>query len=246
MMRKLVSILCVVLIMATTAMAQTTTSGPVKLVTPQRPAGQKDVIELRCEPIKNVRVAVIGLGNRGIGAVYRLGFVEGATIAAICDVQPKYVERARNYIAKSKKPVKADEYTGAEDWKKICERDDIDLVYVCTHWDLHTPIALYAMEHGKHVALEVPAALTLDDCWNLVNTAERTRRHCMMLENCNYDFFELTTLNMAQKGMFGEIVHAEGAYIHDLRGEIFAPNAYWNNWRLDHNTKETGNLYPTH
>ena len=246
MMRKLVSILCVVLIMATTAMAQTTTSGPVKLVTPQRPAGQKDVIELRCEPIKNVRVAVIGLGNRGIGAVYRLGFVEGATIAAICDVQPKYVERARNYIAKSKKTVKADEYTGAEDWKKICVRDDIDLVYVCTHWDLHTPIALYAMEHGKHVALEVPAALTLDDCWNLVNTAERTRRHCMMLENCNYDFFELTTLNMAQKGMFGEIVHAEGAYIHDLRGEIFAPNAYWNNWRLDHNTKETGNLYPTH
>ena len=229
MMRKLVSILCVVLIMATTVVAQTTTSGPVKLVTPQRPAGQKDVIELRCEPIKNVRVAVIGLGNRGTGAVYRLGFVEGATIAAICDVQPKYVERARNYIAKSKKTVKADEYTGAEDWKKICERDDIDLVYVCTHWDLHPPIALYAMEHGKHVALEVPAALTLDDCWNLVNTAERTRRHCMMLENCNYDFFELTTLNMAQKGMFGEIVHAEGAYIHDLRGEIFAPNAYWNN-----------------
>lgn len=239
-------ILMLVFVLTASAVAQGTTGGPLKLETPKRPAGQQDVIELRCKPIEKVRVAVIGLGNRGIGAVYRLSYLQGATIAAICDVQPRYVERARGYIAKSKNPAKADEYTGTEDWKKICERPDIDLVYVCTHWDLHTPIALYAMEHGKHVVVEVPAALTMDDCWNLVNTAERTRRHCMMLENCNYDFFELATLNMVQKGMLGEVVHCEGSYIHDLRGEIFDPNAYWNNWRLDQNTKENGNLYPTH
>ncbi len=214
---------------------------------PVRPEGQTDVLELRCEPIDTVRMAIIGLGMRGSGAVYRYNFIEGAKVVALCDVVPEYVERAQEMLLDAGKP-KADEYTGEEDWKKICERDDIDLIYICTHWDLHTPIAVYAMEHGKHVATEVPAALTIDECWQLVNTAEKTRKHCMMLENCNYDFFEMATLNMAQKGLFGEIVHAEGAYIHDLRhGYLFnEENGYWNMWRLKHLEKEDGNTYPTH
>lgn len=211
----------------------------------QRPAGQQDVVELRTAPIENVRIAVIGLGNRGVGAVYRLSSIPSATIVALCDVQQRYVDRSQAILGK-KELRKADEYTDPEDWKKICERKDIDLVYVCTHWDLHAPIAKYAMEQGKHVAIEVPGALTLQDCWDLVNTAEKTRRHCMMLENCNYDFFELATLNMVQQGVLGEIVHTEAAYIHDLRGEIFEPESYWKSWRLEHNTKQTGNLYPTH
>lgn len=214
--------------------------------TPVRPAGQKDVLELRCDPIDTVRMAIIGLGMRGSGAVYRYNFIEGAKIVALCDVVPEYVERAQKMLAEAGKP-KADEYTGAEDWKKICERDDIDLIYICTHWDLHTPIAVYAMEHGKHVATEVPAALTIDECWQLVNTAEITQRHCMQLENCNYDFFEMATLNMAQQGVFGEIVHCEGAYIHDLRWLNFDDTTgYWNMWRLKHLEKEDGNTYPTH
>lgn len=214
---------------------------PLQVETPVRAEGQTDVIELRTAPIPNVRIAVIGLGNRGVGAVYRLAKIPTATIVAICDVQQNYVDRAQKYLKN-----KVDTYTGEEDWKKICERKDIDLIYVCTHWDLHTPIAVYAMQHGKHVAIEVPAALTLQECWDLVDTAEKTRRHCMMLENCNYDFFEMMTLNMAQQGVFGEIVHCEGAYIHDLREEIFYPNAYWKDWRLQHNIKNKGNLYPTH
>ncbi|MCB2196603.1 MAG: Gfo/Idh/MocA family oxidoreductase [Bacteroidetes bacterium] len=214
--------------------------------TPVRPAGQKDVLELRCDPIDTVRMAIIGLGMRGSGAVYRYNFIEGAKIVALCDVVPEYVERAQKMLAEAGKS-KADEYTGAEDWKKICERDDIDLIYICTHWDLHTPIAVYAMEHGKHVATEVPAALTIDECWQLVNTAEKTQRHCMQLENCNYDFFEMATLNMAQQGVFGEIVHCEGAYIHDLRWLNFDDTTgYWNMWRLKHLEKEDGNTYPTH
>jgi len=213
---------------------------------PERPAGQQDVIELRCEPIDTVRMAIIGLGMRGSGAVYRYNFIEGAKIVALCDVVPENVEKAQKMLIEAGKP-KADEYTGAEDWKRICERDDIDLIYVCTHWDLHTPIAVYAMEQGKHVALEVPAALTIDECWQLVNTAERTQKHCMQLENCNYDFFEMATLNMAQKGLFGEIVHGEGAYIHDLRWLNFNDSTgYWNMWRLKHLEKEDGNTYPTH
>jgi len=217
----------------------------IEFEVPSRPDTQTDVIELRCDPIPNVRIAVIGLGNRGIGAVGRLSSIPTATIVALCDVQDRYIERAEKLLQNKNKDL-PDTYTGVTDWKKICERPDIDLVYVCTHWELHAPIAIYAMQKGKHVAMEVPGALTMEECWDLVNTAEKSRRHCMMLENCNYDFFELATLNMAQKGMFGEIVHCEGAYIHDLRGEIFHPESYWKNWRLEENRKNKGNLYPTH
>ena len=121
-------------------------------------------------------------------------------MVALCDVVPENVARSQQMLAERGQPPAA-EYTGVDDWKKVCEREDIDLIYICTHWDLHTPIAVYAMEQGKHVATEVPAALTIDECWQLVNTAERTRRHCMQLENCNYDFFEIATLNMVQQGL---------------------------------------------
>ena len=213
---------------------------------PPRPAGQSDVIGLACEPLDTVRIAVIGLGMRGEEAVRRLTYLQGVKIIALCDVRPQMVEKVQNSLTSRGFPAAA-EYSGEEDWKTVCERPDIDLVYVCTHWDLHTPIAVYAMEHGKHVATEVPAALTIDQCWQLVNTAEKTRRHCMMLENCCYDFFEMATLNMAQQGVFGEITNCEGAYIHDLRFLLFNDTTgYWNNWRLQHNIAENGSLYPTH
>lgn len=217
----------------------------IKVHTPKRDKGQTDVIELKCAPIDTVRIGVIGLGNRGIGAVRRLTFIPTAKIVAVCDVQQRYVDRAQRVLKKAGFNNVAS-YNGEEDWKKVCERDDIDLIYVATHWDLHTPVAVYAMEHGKHVAAEVPIAQSLEECWALVNTAEKTRRHCMQLENCNYDFFELSTINMAHQGLFGEILHAEGAYIHDLRGEFFYKNFYWQDWRLRHNTDYNGNLYPTH
>jgi predicted dehydrogenase len=129
---------------------------------------------------------------------------------------------------------------------KLCERDDIDLVYACTPWYLHTPNAIYAMNNGKHAAIEVPGATTIEECWQLVDTAEQTQRHCMMLENCCYDFFELATLNMARNGVFGEIMHAECAYIHDLRWWKFDKETYVDMWRLKYSMNHNGNLYPTH
>jgi hypothetical protein len=217
--------------------------------TPPRPDGQVHVLELRTEPLEKVRVAIIGLGMRGQGAVYRLSYIDEAQIVALADVVPSSVERGQQTLVKMGRP-KATGYTGEDSWKEICQRDDVDLVYICTHWDLHAPIAKYAMENGKHVATEIPAALTIEECWDLVNTAERTRRHMMMLENCNYDFFEMATLNMAQQGLFGEIVHTEGAYIHDLRSMLFAeegePGHYWDMWRLKHNETKSGALYPMH
>ena len=224
---------------------------------PPRPKGQTDVIGLRYDPIPNVRVGVIGLGWRGPGAVNRLSYIEGVEIKAICDLEQYNIDYVQDILTDRNRPM-ADAYIGEDEWKKICERDDIDLVYICTPWFLHTPMAVYAMEQGKHVAVEVPIARTMDECWQLVNTAERTRRHCIQLENCCYDFFEMATLNMAQKGLFGEVVHVEGAYIHDLRDFKFDPRikeggtkrsdlvGYWNQWRLQENIENNGNLYPTH
>ena len=216
---------------------------------PPRPAGQTDVLELRCAPIDTVRIGFIGLGNRGKSAVKRFTYQQHVEIKALCDVVPWKVERAQKFLADAGLP-KADEYSGEEDWKRVCERDDIDLIYICTDWMSHTPVAVYAMEQGKHVAVEVPAAVTINDCWQLVNTAERTRRHCMQLENCVYDYFEMAEHRMAEEGVFGEIVHVEGAYIHDLRFHNFNTDernkGYWKMWRLEQNASCNGNLYPTH
>lgn len=206
----------------------------------------KSVMGLRCEPLKTVRIGLIGLGMRGSGAVVRLLQVEGVEIRAIADVVEKNVKESNKKITDSGfKP--AAEYTEEEGWKKICERDDIDLVYQCTPWLMHTPVSVYAMKHGKHAACEVPSAVTLAECWELVNTAEETQRHFMMLENCCYDFFEMNTLNMARNGVFGDIYHAEGAYIHDLRWlKFMKEGGYYNRWRLDFSKLHTGNPYPTH
>ena len=195
--------------------------------------------------LETVRIGFIGLGNRGPGHVSNMCLLEGVDIKALCDIVPENVEKTRKRIEFA--GFNPTIYTGETDaWKKLCDRPDIDLVYICTPWNLHTPMAVYAMEHGKHVAIEVPAADTLEECWQLVETSEKTRKHCMMMENCCYDFFELLTLNMARQGFFGEIVHGEGAYIHTLLGSNFDKKAYWNMWRLRENASRRGNLYPTH
>lgn len=196
--------------------------------------------------IETVRIGIIGLGQRGSEAVERLSFMDGLEIVALCDKYPDRITKAQKSLERMKRP-KAREYSGEEGWKALCDSNDIDLVYTPTPWPLHTPIAVRAMKNGKHAATEVPAAKTIDQCWELVETSEQTKKHCMMLENCCYDFFEQLTLNMARQGMFGEIIHAEGAYIHDLSREwLFNKNAYADMWRLKENITRNGNLYPTH
>ncbi len=206
----------------------------------------KSMLGFAAAPINTVRIGFIGLGMRGPDAVRRMMKIEGVEVKALCDLLPERVKKVNAAVVKEGRP-EAAEYSGEEGWKKLCERDDIDLVYTCTPWLLHTPICLYAMKHGKHAVTEVPAALTIKDCWELVNTSESTGRHCMMLENCCYDFFEMATLNMARQGLLGEIIHGECAYIHDLRSLKFdTKNGYQGMWRLKEAIKHTGNLYPTH
>ena len=204
--------------------------------------GQEDMLLFAADPIDTVRTGFIGLGMRGPDAVRRFTYIDGAKVVALCGLEADRVAKSQEILAGRGKPAAA-EYSGEDGWKQLCERDDIDLVYICTNWQTHVEMAVYAMECGKHVAVEVPAAMSVAECWRLVDTSERTRKHCMMLENCVYDFFELTCLNMAQQGLFGEVLHAEGAYIHNL--EPFW-DYYHDNWRLDFNQKHSGDVYATH
>ncbi len=231
------------LLLLLTACATSQKSALINTPTPKRPAGQQSALGLRTTPLQTVRVGFVGLGMRGPDAVSRWCHIEGTDVKALCDVEADRVEACQRLLRQNGRP-EAAAYSGStEVYKALCERDDIDLVYIATDWIHHAPIALYAMEHGKHVAIEVPAANTLDEIWALVNTAERTQRHCIMLENCVYDFFEIATLNMAQQGLFGEVLHVEGSYLHNL--DDFW-DEYWNNWRLDYNRLHRGDVYPTH
>ncbi len=215
---------------------------PIETKIPKRPAGQEHVVGLTTPKMDVVRVGFIGLGMRGPGAVQRFTHIPGVEINALCDLHADRVERTQKILENANFP-KAAEYSGEDGWKELCERDDIDLVYIVTDWKNHAPMAAYAMEQGKHVAVEVPGAMTMDEIWNLINISERTRKHCMMLENCVYDYFELTTLNMVQQGVFGEVLYADGAYIHQL--EDFW-NAYEGDWRLQYNMEFRGDVYATH
>ena len=196
-----------------------------------------------------VRVGFVGLGMRGPGAVERFTHIPGVEIVALCDYEQARAERCQDILQKASFP-KAAVYSGEKGYEALCQRDDIDLVYIATDWLHHFPVAKYAMEHGKHTAIEVPSAMNLQQCWELINLTETTRKHCMILENCCYDWFEMNTLNMAQNGVFGEVIRAQGAYIHNL--DPFW-DYYWKKgeddklgWRLSYNKENRGDVYATH
>ncbi len=195
--------------------------------------------------IDKVRVAFVGLGNRGTGAVDRFTYIEGTEIVAVCDRHADRVTKHQTTVVGRglKKPAG---FSGNDGWREMLKSVKIDLLYICTPWDLHTEMSIDGMKAGAHVACEVPIGLTVEDCWKVVRVSEETKKHCMMLENCCYDFFELQTLNMARAGVFGELIHAEGAYIHDLLDLNFSKTYYDDFWRLKENIRFHGNLYPTH
>ena len=208
----------------------------------------KNVIKLQCAPLEKVRIGFVGLGVRAKRAVERMMHIEGAEVVAICDLVEANIEEAQQIIT-SCGNAPADTFCDGDGWRRVCEHKNVDLVYICTDWLSHAKISLYAMECGKHAATEVPAATSIEECYKLVETAERTRRHCIMLENCCYDEFELTLLRMAQEGVLGEIIHGEGSYLHDLRERIQSNDEggrKWANWQVDFMKQHNGNPYPTH
>jgi predicted dehydrogenase len=196
-------------------------------------------------PMQKVRIGFVGVGLQGTSHVENLLKVEGAEIVAVCDIVESRVKFSQDMVEKAgfRRP---EGYSNGElDWQRLCDRSDIDLVYTATPWQWHVPICLAAMNTGKHVATEVPAAFTLDECWELVETSEKTGRYCIMMENCNYDRMEMMILNMVKKGLFGEMVHAECGYLHDLR-EVKHDMEGEGVWRRDFSMRENGDLYPTH
>lgn len=226
--------------------------GKIMIESPERPAGQKDVLGLALPKMKTVRVGFIGLGMRGPSAVEDFCLIPGVEIVALCD----YVEaRAAKQNERLRKHglAPAAVYYGEKGYEDLCRRNDIDLVYIATDWEHHAVVAKCAMENGKNVADEVPSAMNLEECWQLIDLAEQKQLNCMILENCCYDWFEMRTLNMAQHGVFGEILHAQGAYIHNL-DEFW--DYYWKNpngsdpeqlgWRLKYNRENRGDIYATH
>ena len=210
----------------------------------------------RVKPLTSIRLGVVGLGQRGDVAMPRLAVLPGVEIVALCDIYPERVAYQQKFLREHGYPTAKHEFSGPEGYKRLCNLD-IDLVYNTTDWAHHAEVALYAMRHGKHVFTEVPAVTGVDEAWEMVETAEQTHLHCMMLENACYGANELLYLNLCRLGKIGELVHAECAYIHDLRDGCYADpkieDPYWehgtgyvNHWRLMHNAAHKGNQYPTH
>ena len=222
---------------------QHTGSRMIATPTPTRAAGQTDVLQLTADPIPVVRVGVIGLGMRGLSAVSNMAYMDGVQIVALCDMLPENTARTNDLLERRGHPRALEFHSDPEAWRELSALPDIDLIYIVTDWESHARMGLQGMRDGKHVAIEVPAAMTMDEIWALIDMSEKTRLHCMMLENCVYDHFELTVLNMAQQGLFGTIAHGEGGYIHQL--EQFW-DSYWDDWRLKYNRTHRGDLYPTH
>jgi len=209
------------------------------------PLGPMPTNNFTAPPIPEVRVAYIGCGGMGSAHINNLVRIPGCRITVLCDIVPERAERNADKVVKAGFP-RPKLYTAGEmDWKNACASADVDLVYTATPWRWHVPICLEAMENGKHAATEIPLALTLDECWQMVETAERTQRHCVMMENCCYGRSEMIVLNMIRKGALGEILHAEAGYMHDLRAVKHDQNGE-GVWRRQHAIDRDANLYPTH
>ncbi len=208
-------------------------------------AGGAPMREFAAPPLDKIRVGVVGCGVRGGAAVSRLAKIPGVEVAAVCEVREDYLKKAVEAVSKVSGRAPRAFGLGAEAWRDMCQWDGIDVVYNTTPWHLHAPVAVYAMKCGKHAFIEVPSAMFVDECWELVETAEKTRRHCMQLENCCYGEDELLALNLCAKGMLGELLHGEGAYIHDRRWQIFN-DSQWEAWRRRWNIEHSGNQYCTH
>jgi len=196
-------------------------------------------------PIKTVRMAFVGVGGMGSAHVRNYLKIPGVEIKAVCDIVVEKVERIQKWCTDAGRAKPTGYSRGNYDFVRLCESEEVDLVFTATPWEWHVPVCLAAMKNGKHAATEVPAAVTMDECWQLVETAEKLHKHCVMMENCCYDYEEMMIFNMVRKGLLGEILHGEAGYLHDLRSLKFSKEGE-GLWRTAHSIKRNGNLYPTH
>ncbi len=214
------------------------------LIIGSEPKG-KTMIGVPFEKREVVRFGIIGTGLRGRSVLNEILNIPNVKVTALCDIFQEKADKAKAMVEKMGQPSPAVIVKGERGFEELVKRDDVDYVYIATPWEFHTTQALAAMNNGKHVGCEVPIGYTLDDLWKLVDTSEKTRKHCMMLENCCYDYDELMVLNIVRAGLLGELVHGEGAYNHDLRQILFETRDE-GLWRRKHHELRDSNLYPTH
>ncbi len=196
-------------------------------------------------PIDRVRIGFVGVGGQGSGHVSNFLKIKGVEVKAVCDIVAEKVDRIQQWTEKTGQPKPTGYTRGDYDFIRMCEQEDLDLVFNATPWRWHVPVCLAAMKNAKHAATEVPAAVTMDECWQLVEMSEKTGLHCVMMENCCYDRIEMMILNMVRKGLLGQLLHGECGYLHDLRELKFSGQGE-GLWRTAHSIKRNGDLYPTH
>jgi predicted dehydrogenase len=209
------------------------------------PAPPADTTLFAAPPLERVRIGYVGVGNMGTVHLENLLRIDGAEVRAVCDIVPEKVAAAQARVEAAKQPKPAGYARGERDFERMCDEQELDLVYTATPWEWHVPVCLAALRTGKHAATEVPAAVTVEECWQLVEAAEKYRRHCVMMENCCYDRREMMTLVLVRRGLLGELLHGECGYLHDLREVKFAKDSE-GLWRRAHSVRRNGNLYPTH
>ncbi len=224
------------------------TTGPDGTPSPEPPSGvapQAPAEPFRAPPLDVVRVGFVGVGLQGGGHVRNFLRIEGVEVVALCDIDVPRMEEVASWVEADGRPRPTLYGEGETDFVRMCETEDLDLVFTATPWRWHVPVCVAAMENGKHAATEIPAAYTIEDCWRLVEVAEAQQKHCVMMENCNYDRPELMVFNIVKQGLLGELFHAECGYLHDLRAIKFS-EANEGLWRRAHSRERNGNLYPTH
>jgi Glycosyl hydrolase 109, C-terminal domain/Oxidoreductase family, NAD-binding Rossmann fold len=199
----------------------------------------------RAPALDRVRVGFVGVGGMGTVHLGNYLSLEGVELKAVCDIDPSHAERARKMVVAAGQPEPTLYTRGDRDFERMCGEEELDLVFTATPWEWHIPVMLAALKTGKHAATEVPAAYRVDDCWALVEAAEKYRKHAVMMENCCYDRREMLALMLVRKGLLGELLHAECGYLHDLRSVKFSTQGE-GLWRRAHAMRADGNHYPTH
>lgn len=196
-------------------------------------------------PMDTVKMGIVGVGNMGAAHFQNFLRIEGVEIIAVCDLVEDKVKRMQEWATEAGKPIPRGYFKGETDFKRMCAEEDLDLVFTATPWNWHVPVMLEAMKTGSHAATEVPAATSVEECWEMVEAAEKYNKHCVMMENVCYMEPEMMIYNMVQKGVFGELLHGEGAYSHDMRNNLLG-SAYEGDWWTHEVIARNGNLYPTH
>lgn len=192
-----------------------------------------------------VRIGVIGVGNRGCSLLDILFNLPNVKIPAICDSNPQRLEYALSIFEKAGQP-KPETYSRDDyAYEELIARNDLDAILIATPWNWHAKMAVSSMKAGKYTGVEVPAAITLDECWELIDTFEKTGVPCMMLENWSFRRDNLAVLNMIREGLFGEIVHSQGSYSHNCVAYFFSENGK-PRWQGEFLKKYNRDQYPTH